>query len=92
MTATIAAPRPEAETDLRRWSIWAEGFAATGQSEGAWQLNEAPVLAASFDEAVALFAHRSPESHLFERRRDGTWTYWGCRLFDNASDARGAFG
>ena len=86
-TGTRQASRP-----ATAFTIWAEGFAATGEAETAWQLNESPIMAESLDDAVQQYIRTSEARHLFKRRKDGTWTYWGCRLFDNASDARGAFG
>lgn len=91
MAATAIETR-ETQTSTQQWTIWAEGFAATGEAETAWQLNESPIVAASLDEAVRQYIATSEARHLFRRHADGTWTYWGCRLFDNESDARGAFG
>jgi hypothetical protein len=62
------------------------------EAETAWQLNESPLVAASLDDAVRQYTRTSEAWHLFRRQSDGTWTYWGWRLFDNESDARGAFG
>lgn len=92
MTATAAESSTRTETGKTLFTIWAEGFAATGEAETAWQLNESPIEAESLDDAVHQYVRASDSRHLFHRRSDGTWTYWGCRLFDNESDARGAFG
>lgn len=93
MTLATAEPvTAEASEKTLAWTIWAEGFAATGKSETAWQLNDAPISADSLDDAVLQYSQGSDNRQLFRRRRDGSWTYWGCRLFDNESDARGAFG
>ncbi|MCH6470073.1 hypothetical protein [Sinomonas terrae] len=67
MTITAVTEADMDADATKSLSIWGEGFAASGQSEGAWRLNEAPVLDASCDEAVALFAHASSEC-----RRDGS--------------------
>ncbi|GAA4034062.1 hypothetical protein GCM10023063_17500 [Arthrobacter methylotrophus] len=91
MTTTATQARQDTPSETL-WIIWAEGFAATGESETAWQLNEVPIRATSLDDAVHQYSTISDSRHLFHRRSDGTWTYWGCRLFDNESDARGAFG
>jgi hypothetical protein len=92
MTATTADASTHCETAQALFTIWAEGFAATGEAETAWQLNEAPIMATSLDEAVRQYMRTSDTRHLFQRQSDGAWTYWGCRLFDNEADARGAFG
>ncbi|MBG0738646.1 hypothetical protein IV500_04320 [Paeniglutamicibacter antarcticus] len=91
MTTITEDPRAAVEVSPS-WTIWAEGFAATGESETAWALNESPIMAETLDDAVRQYSRASDSRHLFRRRRNGTWTYWGCRLFDNESDARGAFG
>ena len=73
---------------FKRFEIWSEGFAATGQSGPAtfhgysWGKD--------FSDAVNRFADRNEK---FARDyRVGELTYWGCRLFDNESDARRSFG
>lgn len=92
MAATATETRLEARQETTQWTIWAEGFAATGEAETAWPLNESPIVAVSLDDAVRKYILTSETRHLFQRQSDGTWTYWGCRIFDNESDARGAFG
>lgn len=92
MTSTATETSTRAETGTTLFTIWAEGFAATGEAETAWQLNESPIVAANLDEAVQLYSEASDSRYLFKRDSNGTWTYWGCRLFDNESDARGSFG
>lgn len=79
-------------TATRVWNIWAEGFTATGKTSTAWQLNETPVRAESFDDAVLMLIAGSANKVLFDRGRDGEWRYWGCRLYDNEADARDSFG
>jgi hypothetical protein len=80
------------QTATRVWNIWAEGFTATGKTSTAWQLNETPVRADSFDDAVLMLIAASANKALFDRGRDGEWRYWGCRLYDNEADARASFG
>lgn len=89
--AETQAPAGQAGTS-QVWVIWAEGFVDGGVSEKAWQVNEAPIPARSLDEAVSKHRFTTGNSPEFQRWPDGTWTYWGCRLFDNESDARDAFG
>ncbi|QOT19258.1 hypothetical protein [Paenarthrobacter sp. YJN-5] len=92
MTAMAVETSAHTETGKTLFTIWAEGFAATGESQTAWQLNESPIQAETLDDAVRQYSFSSDSRHLFRRHKDGTWTYWGCRLFDNEADARGAFG
>ena len=81
-TAVLEARR------TREWTIWAEGFTATCRTGTSWPLNRYPVRAASFDEAVERFREGKANRALFRRADDGTWSYWGCALFDNELDAR----
>jgi hypothetical protein len=75
----------------RPFEIWSEGYSATGQSATATRLGT--VFAKDFDTAVKLLAQRLGFSeHLFRNDTTGQWTYWGCKLFDNESAARIAFG
>jgi hypothetical protein len=63
MTADPAAN--EAPATTRNWTIWTEGFAAIGEAETAWQLNEAPIHAGSLDDAVLQYSRSSESGHLF---------------------------
>lgn len=76
---------------MKNYTVWAEGYAATGESSTAFLLGT--YFAESFDEAVyKCIIANSKESKLFSHNSDGTWSYWGCRLFGNESDARRSFG
>jgi hypothetical protein len=72
---------------MKTFDIWAEGFRATGESGGATYFGTAE--APTFKDACIL---------LFEGRTDRVYfdadrlTYWGCKLFDNETDAQKAFG
>jgi len=67
-----------------KFEIWVEGFRATGQSGTAflYAIQEAD----TFNEAckIALANNSSFD--------ENSLTYWGCRLFNNETDARKAFG
>lgn len=67
------------------WDIWAEGYAATGDSGSATNL-ASNVTADSFAEAC-VFALGN--SKLFDPARQ---TFWGCKLFSNRHDAQKAYG
>lgn len=73
--------------------LWVEGYAVTGMSSNAESLGEFDT--DSMDEAVqTLLAQPSmvDSKSYFRRSDDGTWSFWGCRIFDNESDARRSFG
>lgn len=75
---------------MKEFSVWAEGYVATGERAGAQLLGRAS--GRTFKDAcIALFKKDST-------LQGATYfsvvslTYWGCQLFDNETDARKAFG
>jgi len=73
---------------MKRFEIWSEGYAATGQSSGAIQIGIAG--GHTFQEACKNWARvycTSPECYNPDRN-----AYWGCKLFDNEAEARRRFG
>lgn len=81
---------------MGRYEIWSEGFQATGG--GGTATLHGKVKAKSFEEAILKFAleHESFFELLDYRPNNNSvgsdYTYWGCRLYDNESEARSAFG
>lgn len=70
-----------------RFAIWAEGYAVTGNQSGAMCFGNAE--GDTFEHACkALFAERADRDYYDPHRN----TYWGCKLFDNETDARKSFG
>ncbi len=78
-----AAPRRRA----RRWEVWMEGYAATGESSPAKYCGS--YRAESFREAASFWVAEHGEQQYFDETGP---SYWGCRFFDNETDARGGFG
>lgn len=73
---------------MRDFDIWCEGYVATGQSSGAMLLGHAK--GEDLKQACINFAKQDKEfAGYFSEDR---MTYWGCRIFDNGSDARRSFG
>jgi len=80
-----------------KYQVWLEGYAATGESGTAMQLNlpnEDCTLwegGVSFRAAClnALETLKWEIDHYYDYARN---TYWGCRFFDNEQDARKTFG
>lgn len=78
------------------FSIWSEGYRATGESGGA--TFHGTYEGDTFRDAVKAWAESLP------REKDAAGyvprelvdldelTYWACRLFDNEAEARKAFG
>ena len=67
-----------------KFKIWSEGYAATGECGKA--VFHGLVYAESFRNACT-------EKFWNDRNFNSeTLTYWGCRLFDNETDARKVFG
>lgn len=77
---------------MREWSIWAEGYKATGQSSDAVFLGTQT--AETFDEAVEkhIASASDDERKYYSKSERGYYTMWGCRIYDNETDARKAFG
>lgn len=79
--------------------IWSEGYIIQGGNGKAYLV--AVVEADSFNEAVEKYnetikipdnRRESTWGKLKADWRDGIWSIWGCRLFDNEADARKSFG
>lgn len=74
------------------YQIWMEGYRATGEEQTASFLGTEE--GGDFPEAVRLCISKKPEpywlQHLNTKVDPPQW--WGCRLFDNETDARKSFG
>ncbi len=80
----------------KEFTVWSEGFAATGGGGPARKLGTAK--GATFLDAVANLRDRlereKPAEYgigFFRIEKDKAY-YWGCRLFDNERAARRSFG
>jgi hypothetical protein len=75
--------------EQRRWEVWSEGYAATGESGGA--VHHGTYLAATFKEAVLCWHDQAEPGTraLIDLER---LTYWGCRLYPTEAQARRSFG
>jgi hypothetical protein len=82
-------------SELKEFEIWVEGFQTNGESSKASLL--ATMKAKSFEEAILIYAINdkafySNLEYYPNSNKSSDYRYWGCRLFDNESDARKAFG
>lgn len=87
---------------MKRFDIWMEGYAATGQSSGAQRVGYGQ--GKNFDEAVKDYMANTPKHGIEEnsrkryrsdehyKKRDSNWNIWACDLYDNHADAAKAFG
>jgi len=71
----------------KKYEIWSEGYRVTGGSSGA-RLHGTEI-ATSFKEACVKHMDNDEDRKYFDEDRV---IYWGCRLYDNESDARKTFG
>jgi hypothetical protein len=73
--------------EVKKFQVWMEGYACTGQSSGASFQGtfEAP----TFVEACDIAFKDEKHKQYYDRDR---LTYWGCKLFDNGNDAVKNFG
>lgn len=78
------------EVGLQVFQIWREGYSCTGDNSKASLI--ATIEAANFDEACLQYCPRIDEPPFIYDAESKTWSFWGCRLFDNETDARAAFG
>lgn len=76
---------------MKKFEIWCEGYVVIGNSAGANLLGTET--ANTWDEAVGKYMKKNPD-RIDVRETNGVKTYtdWGCRLFDNETDARKSFG
>lgn len=71
------------------WKVWIEGFLVTGM-EGVPQtaklINE--IEAPDWDTAVQQAFILAEDPSLLRKNKDGSWSYWGCRIYNNEEDAK----
>jgi hypothetical protein len=81
-----------ADNEPKTFTIWTEGYSATGNESDARFRGEAR--GTDFNDAVrnyvATLAEDDKKYWSFNEQRR-YWTMWGCRAFDNEGDARRAF-
>lgn len=73
---------------MKKYSIWSEGYVVTGNSSGAIYHGESE--GNSFKEAVENLCKKEKGFSAYVNLEK--LTYWGCKLYDNESDARKTFG
>ena len=74
------------------YTIWMEGYRATGEHGTAQKLNEFPIEAESFDDAVKQLLVIEPEHATYYDKTGDRHSIWACQLYDNEQDARKHFG
>ena len=72
---------------MKEWQIWAGGYSATGGAGKATLLTKQK--AESFLSAIEKWKTVAQSPQLIN---PDNLTYWGCRLFDNETEARKSFG
>lgn len=80
---------------MRKFEVWTEGYAASGESSGA--IFHGSVDADTFDEAcIKVFGDdldKDPlQSDGYRRNRDGRMSIWACGCYDDEGEARVSFG
>lgn len=87
---------------MKKFEIWMEGYAATGEHGTAQKIGEGT--GENFDDAVKDYMSKNPKHGISENKRarylteegytkrKSNWNIWACDLFDNESDARKSFG
>lgn len=75
------------------YNIWSEGYRVTGNEGKAHYIDSS--YGASFQEACDKFFSKFSKKELNERfggYSSESLSVWGCKLFDNETDARKSFG
>lgn len=70
--------------------LWMEGFAATGQRQGASMIGTYE--ATDLDDAVKQYMETHKGYVDWDRFGRGRHAIWGCEIFDNEEEARKSFG
>ena len=78
---------------MKKFNLWTEGYLATGMEGipakatfwGEFQAN-------SFKEAIQMWKDTLTDPYSISCVDVENKTFWGCRFYDNESDARKAFG
>jgi hypothetical protein len=79
------------DTSLKTYEIWVEGYACTGQSATASLVGSSE--GRTFREACLAYAvSKKHEDGFINYFNPVDCSYWGCRWFDNETDARKSFG
>ena len=79
------------DTPTQLFNIWSEGYAANEGWFGAILLDS--IEAKTFDEAVEQYIRKNPKNRsLIKQDESGQWRFWGCKLYDNETEARAFFG
>jgi hypothetical protein len=93
-------PKPvytqQVQDGKNEYQVWSEGYAATGNSGEAFQLNltngTCTMWKGDTFRAACINAMLSIGWEIDHYYDYGKNTYWGCRFFDNEQDARKSFG
>jgi hypothetical protein len=75
---------------VKEFDVWTEGYRATG--EGSKAVFHGTFKGRSFREAVQAFKDTLKDEHSIRCVDVEELKFWGCRFFDNESDARKSFG
>jgi hypothetical protein len=73
---------------MKTYQVWVEGYRATGDQQCAQMLGEYE--AESFKAAVRKAA--AAKNATLDVDEGGSLSWWGCRFYDNETDARRSFG
>ena len=73
-----------------KFEVWLEGYSATGQHSTAKLVDT--VLAMSLNDAINRLVISGKLDESYMNRNGIEYRYWGCRFFDNETDARKSFG
>lgn len=74
----------------QHWEVWTEGYRATGEEQGA--VFHGIYRGETFQDALVAFRASLEDSRTEKLVNLAKGTFWGCRFFDNETEARESFG
>jgi hypothetical protein len=75
---------------MKNWNLWTEGYQATGEQSGA--VSHGQWEGETLQDAIQTFKDSLGDTYEASLINVERQTFWGCRFFDNESDARKSFG
>jgi hypothetical protein len=75
---------------MNKFQLWIEGYMATGESGKAQYLGEFE--AETLKDAVIAYKNTLTDPYSIKCVNIERLSYWGCKFYDNESDARKSYG
>jgi len=80
----------EGKPKLSNWEVWTEGYRVTGNEQGA--IFHGIYRGETFQDALMAFKVSLEDAKVWSLVNLAKGTFWGCRFFDNETEARASYG